>query len=54
MSSESDFSQLLSDKIAAYTPDLIRLRRDFHRFPEPGWCEVRTTSMIAYYLTCLG
>ena len=54
MSSESDFSQLLSEKIAAYTPSLIRLRRDFHRFPEPGWCEVRTTSMIADYLTCLG
>ena len=54
MSSESDFSQLLSEKIAAYTPDLVRLRRDFHRFPEPGWCEVRTTSMIADSLTCLG
>lgn len=54
MSSESDFFQLLSDKTAAYTPDLIRLRRDFHRFPEPGWCEIRTSSLIADQLTCLG
>ena len=54
MLSESDFSQLLSEKIATYTPSLIRLRRDFHRFPEPGWCEIRTSSIIADQLTCLG
>ncbi len=54
MSSESDFSQLLSEKITAYTPDLIRLRRDFHRFPEPGWCEIRTSSIIADHLNRLG
>ncbi len=25
---------------------LSALRREFHRFPEPGWCEFRTTSRI--------
>ena len=54
MSSESDFLEKLHTHILTYTPELIRLRRDFHHFPEPGWCEVRTTSMIAAYLTSLG
>ena len=54
MFSESDFLEMLNTDIASLTPDLIRLRRDFHHFPEPGWCEVRTTSIIAKYLTDLG
>ena len=54
MFSESDFLEMLNTDISSLTPDLIRLRRDFHHFPEPGWCEVRTTSIIAKYLTDLG
>ena len=26
---------------------LQRWRRDFHRYPEPAWCEYRTSSLIA-------
>lgn len=54
MFSESDFLQTLNKDIWALTPELIQLRRDLHRFPEPGWCEVRTTSIIAKRLTDLG
>lgn len=54
MPSESDFYELLNQKLLSYTPDLLRMRRDFHQFPEPGWCEFRTTSMIVRTLTGLG
>ena len=33
---------------------LIHWRRDFHRFPEPAWCEYRTTSLIAAELAKAG
>lgn len=33
---------------------LIRLRRDFHRHPETGWLEMRTSAIIAEELTRLG
>lgn len=33
---------------------LIRLRRDFHRHPEVGWMEMRTSAIIAEELTRLG
>lgn len=33
---------------------LIALRRDLHRYPEPGWMEVRTSALIARKLTELG
>lgn len=35
-------------------PELIRLRRDFHRHPETGWLEMRTSAIIAKELTALG
>ena len=34
--------------------DVIRLRRSFHQFPEIGWTEFRTASIIAERLTELG
>ncbi len=34
--------------------ELIALRRDFHRYPELGWTEMRTSSIIARKLTDLG
>lgn len=34
--------------------DLITIRRDFHKYAEPGWCEMRTSSLIARELTALG
>lgn len=37
----------LNDKLTAY-------RRDFHRYPETGWLEMRTSAIIAQRLTELG
>lgn len=34
--------------------ELTELRRDFHRYPEPGWCEFRTTVRIVEELERLG
>lgn len=34
--------------------ELNRTREDFHRYAEPGWCEVRTGSLIARRLRDLG
>lgn len=35
-------------------PELIAQRRDFHKYAEPGWLEMRTSSIIARKLTDLG
>jgi len=39
---------------AALAPALSALRRDFHRYPEMGWTEMRTASRIARRLEELG
>ena len=36
------------------TPELVRQRRDFHKYPEARWTEMRTASIIARKLTELG
>ena len=33
---------------------MIERRRDFHRYPESGWCEFRTTSLLAKTMSDLG
>ena len=33
---------------------LIAVRRDLHKYPESGWCEFRTTAVIAGYLRDFG
>ena len=38
----------------ALEPELIRIRRDFHKHAETGWFEMRTSSVIARQLTDLG
>ena len=38
----------------AQVEDLTAQRRDFHKFAEPGWLEMRTSSIIARRLTDLG
>ena len=38
----------------AMQEELIRLRRDFHKYPELCWQEMRTTSIIARLLSDLG
>lgn len=37
-----------------YQDMLTQIRRDLHHFPEPGWCEFRTTSIIVSKLKKLG
>lgn len=41
---------------AAYSlkEETVRLRRDFHKYPESGFCEFRTASIIIDYLLELG
>lgn len=36
------------------TPELVEIRRDFHKYAESGWFEMRTSSIIARKLTELG
>lgn len=44
----------LQEVIAQITPSLIEMRRDFHRYPELGFQEVRTSSKLAEFLEGLG
>jgi len=44
----------ISTEAEAVTPELVTLRRDFHKHAEPGWLEMRTSSIIARKLTELG
>ncbi|WP_249030319.1 amidohydrolase [Tannockella kyphosi] len=37
-----------------YYPETVQLRRDFHRNPEIGWLEMRTSCIISEYLEELG
>lgn len=42
------------DNIDKYYSKLIDYRRAFHKYPEPGWCEFRTTYIIYTKLKELG
>ena len=46
------------EQIEAWTDALYdevkSIRRDFHKYPEPGWAEIRTSSLIARKLQELG
>ena len=44
----------IRSRAQALLPELTAIRRDFHRFAEPGWLEMRTTSLLARKLTDLG
>jgi amidohydrolase len=44
----------ISAEVRALVPDLITLRRDFHRHPELGGQEVRTAGIVAERLKALG
>lgn len=43
-----DRIKTMSDEMAG---DLTAQRRDFHKYAEPGWFEMRTSSIIARKLT---
>ena len=38
----------------AMQPEMVAMRRDFHRYAEMGWLEMRTASLVARRLTELG
>ena len=44
----------LISSATALKDETIRLRRDFHKYPESGFCEFRTASKIIEYLRDLG
>ncbi len=50
----SDPITAMKQRIDAMTPELIRVRRDLHRYPETGWLEMRTSAMIHEALSALG
>lgn len=49
-----DVFQKIIDSAEAQTQELTALRRDFHKYAEAGWLEMRTTSIIARKLTEMG
>lgn len=51
---EEDIYRKISDMAEEQRDELIQLRRDFHRYPETSWLEMRTSVKIAEYLTELG
>lgn len=49
-----DIQKIVHCESEAAAEYLINTRRDFHRYPEPGWCEFRSASKIARELSALG
>lgn len=45
---------IINNRAEALLPQLVQVRRDFHKYAEPGWLEMRTSSIIARKLTELG
>lgn len=46
--------ELISQLVDNMKENLIKIRRDIHSFPEIGWTEFRTSSLIADFLSDLG
>ena len=49
-----DIKKTVHAETEAIKESLQKTRRDFHRYPEPGWCEFRSASIIARELSALG
>ena len=49
-----DLNQTISTMAQQMLPEMIAQRRDFHKYAETGWLEMRTSSIIARKLTDLG
>ena len=47
-------TETIRSRAQALLPELTALRRDLHHYAEPGWLEMRTTSLLARRLTDLG
>ena len=46
--------QKIYAELDAMEPELIRTRRDFHKYAESAWTEFRTTSKVVQFLRGLG
>ena len=46
--------ETIIEKAETVTPEMVAVRRDFHKYAETGWLEMRTSSIIARKLTELG
>ncbi|MCI6422892.1 MAG: amidohydrolase [Blautia sp.] len=44
---EKEIFEEIMKRADALAPELVKLRRDFHKYPELGWMEMRTTSIVA-------
>lgn len=44
----------ISDEVKKAFPELVRLRRDIHAHPEPGFREKRTSALIEKHLRTAG
>ena len=44
----------IHERAASLGPKLVQYRRDFHKFPESGWTEFRTSALIAERMRALG
>ena len=49
-----DVEKKIKDMAGAMEPRLIKQRRDLHRYPESGWTEFRTASIVIHRLRELG
>lgn len=49
-----DIEKQIKDMAGAMEPRLISQRRDLHRYPESGWTEFRTASIVIHRLRELG
>lgn len=49
-----DMYQKIAKMAESEREELTKIRRDFHRYPETGWLEMRTSAKIAEYLKSLG
>lgn len=47
-------TETIRSRAQALLLELTAIRRDLHRYAEPGWMEMRTTSLLARKLTDLG
>jgi aminobenzoyl-glutamate utilization protein A len=54
LSSQSSVMDWIGETISKMYSEIVSWRRDFHQYPEPGWCEYRTSAKIANLLESWG
>ena len=53
MSTEEIYQNII-EEAESLEQELIKLRREFHQYPELGWMEMRTSARIAELLESYG